>query len=102
MTTTGRLDLVAFDAQDTEKLAAFYVDLAGWEIIRNDGGWINVRTGDGQEVGFQPARTMSPRSGPASNTPSNFPSTCSSTAIRRPPNGPSAWARPGWPTVPPG
>ena len=55
MTVTGRLELVAFDAQDTEKLAAFYVDLAGWEIVRNDGGWINVKTGDGQEVGFQPS-----------------------------------------------
>jgi len=55
MTVTGKLELVAFDAPDTEKLAAFYVQLAGWEIVRNDSGWINVKTGDGQEVGFQPA-----------------------------------------------
>jgi catechol-2,3-dioxygenase len=55
MTVTGKLELVAFDAADTEKLAAFYAELAGWEIVRNDSGWINMATGDGQEIGFQPA-----------------------------------------------
>jgi catechol-2,3-dioxygenase len=53
MTVTGRLELVAFDAPDIEKLASFYAELAGWEIIRKESDWITVRTGDGQEIAFQ-------------------------------------------------
>jgi catechol-2,3-dioxygenase len=53
MTTTGQLELVAFDAADIETLAAFYVDLAGWEVVRKVPDWITLRTGDGQEVAFQ-------------------------------------------------
>jgi predicted enzyme related to lactoylglutathione lyase len=53
MTVTGRLELVALDAPDIEKLASFYAELAGWEIIRKDSDWITVRAGDGQEIGFQ-------------------------------------------------
>ena len=55
MTVTGKLELAAFDAADTETLARFFVDLAGWEMVRNDSGWIILQAGDGQQVGFQPA-----------------------------------------------
>jgi catechol 2,3-dioxygenase-like lactoylglutathione lyase family enzyme len=72
MTVTGRLDLVALDARDTEKLASFYVELCGWEIVRNDGGWINVKTGDGQEVGFQPADNHVPPEWPGQERPQQF------------------------------
>lgn len=53
MTVTGRLEVVALDAPDIEKLASFYAELAGWEIIRRESDWITVRTGDGQEIAFQ-------------------------------------------------
>ncbi len=53
MTVTGRLELVALDAPDIEKLASFYAELAGWEIIRRESDWITVRTGDGHEIAFQ-------------------------------------------------
>jgi catechol 2,3-dioxygenase-like lactoylglutathione lyase family enzyme len=53
MTVTGRLELVAIDAPDIEKLASFYSELAGWEIVRKESDWITVQTGDGQEVAFQ-------------------------------------------------
>jgi catechol 2,3-dioxygenase-like lactoylglutathione lyase family enzyme len=53
MTVTGRLELVALDAPDIAKLASFYTELAGWEIVRKDSDWITVRTGDGQEIAFQ-------------------------------------------------
>jgi catechol 2,3-dioxygenase-like lactoylglutathione lyase family enzyme len=72
MTVTGKLELAAFDAQDTEKLAAFYVELTGWEIVRNDGGWINVRTADGQEVGFQPSDDHVPPKWPGQELPQQF------------------------------
>jgi catechol-2,3-dioxygenase len=53
MTVTGRLELVAFDAPDIEKLASFYTELTGWTIVRKDSDWITIRTGDGQEIAFQ-------------------------------------------------
>ncbi len=44
---------MAFDAADIDRLASFYAELTGWEIIEKDSDWITVRTGDGQEIAFQ-------------------------------------------------
>ena len=72
MTMTGKLELVAFDAADTEKLAAFYVELAGWKVVRNNGGWITIRTEDGQEVAFQPADNHVAPRWPGQELPQQF------------------------------
>ncbi|SDO71077.1 hypothetical protein SAMN04515671_1783 [Nakamurella panacisegetis] len=72
MTVTGRLELAAFDARDTETVAAFYCDLAGWEIGRDDGGWIIVKTTDGQEIGFQPSDDHVPPQWPGQERPQQF------------------------------
>jgi catechol 2,3-dioxygenase-like lactoylglutathione lyase family enzyme len=53
MTETPRLEAVAFDSTDIESLAAFYAELTGWSIVRKESDWITVRTGAGQEIGFQ-------------------------------------------------
>src|SRR4051794_18479899 len=53
MTVTGRLELVALDARDIERVAAFYAELTGWETVRKVPGWITLRVPDGQEVAFQ-------------------------------------------------
>jgi catechol-2,3-dioxygenase len=53
MTTTGRLELVALDAADIERLASFYTALTGWEVVRRESDWITVRAQDGQEIAFQ-------------------------------------------------
>jgi catechol-2,3-dioxygenase len=53
MTVTGTLELVAIDAPDIERLASFYAQLTGWEIVRKDDDWITMRAGDGQEIAFQ-------------------------------------------------
>lgn len=53
MMVTGRLELVALDAPDIEKLSSFYAELAGWEITHKSPDWITMRTGDGQEIAFQ-------------------------------------------------
>jgi catechol 2,3-dioxygenase-like lactoylglutathione lyase family enzyme len=53
MTTTGRLELVAFDAADIDKLASFYAGLAGWEIVHKDSDWITLRAPGGQDIAFQ-------------------------------------------------
>ena len=55
MTVTGRLEMAVFDAADHRRLADFYLELAGWELVRRDTGWVTIRTGDGQELAFQEA-----------------------------------------------
>src|ERR1700724_1517378 len=69
MTVTGRLELVALDAPDIEKLASFYAELAGWEIIRKETDWITVRTGDGQEIAVQLAPDHVAADGPGQEHP---------------------------------
>jgi catechol 2,3-dioxygenase-like lactoylglutathione lyase family enzyme len=53
MTVTGRLEAVALDARDIERLASFYAELTGWDVVRKTADWITLRSGDGQEVAFQ-------------------------------------------------
>jgi catechol-2,3-dioxygenase len=72
MTVTGRLELAAFDAADIEKVASFYAELAGWEIVRKVSDWITVRTGDGQEVAFQQAADHVPPQWPGQERPQQF------------------------------
>jgi catechol-2,3-dioxygenase len=72
MTVTGRLELVALDAADIEKLASFYAGLAGWEIIRKESDWITVRTGDGQEIAFQLAPDHVASQWPGQEHPQQF------------------------------
>ena len=53
MTVTGRLELVALDAPDIDRLASFYAELTGWQIVGKETDWITMRAGDGQEIAFQ-------------------------------------------------
>jgi catechol-2,3-dioxygenase len=69
MTLTGRLELVAFDAPDIEKLAGFYAALAGWKPVREDDDWITLRTGDGREIAFQRATDHVPPKWPGQELP---------------------------------
>jgi catechol 2,3-dioxygenase-like lactoylglutathione lyase family enzyme len=68
-TGTARLELAAFDAPDTERLASFYTDLTGWKIVRDDSGWIIIRASDGQEIGLQPAPDHVPPQWPGQERP---------------------------------
>jgi catechol 2,3-dioxygenase-like lactoylglutathione lyase family enzyme len=72
MTVTGRLELVALDAPDIEKLASFYAGLTGWEIIRKESDWITMRTGDGQEIAFQLAPDHVAPQWPGQEHPQHF------------------------------
>ncbi|MFL6143770.1 MAG: VOC family protein [Labedaea sp.] len=72
MTVTGRLELVALDARDIEKCAAFYAELAGWEIVRKDSAWITMRAGEGQEIAFQQAPDHVPPRWPGQEHPQHF------------------------------
>jgi len=72
MTVTGHLKLVALDAPDIEKLASFYAELTGWEIVRQDSDWITMRTGDGQEIAFQLAPDHVAPQWPGQERPQHF------------------------------
>jgi catechol-2,3-dioxygenase len=72
MTVTGRLELVAFDAPDIDKLASFYAELAGWEISRKVSNWITLRAGDGQEIAFQLASDHIAPQWPGQERPQQF------------------------------
>jgi len=53
MTVTARLEGAALDAADIDRLAAFYAELTGWQVIKKDLDWITLRADDGQELAFQ-------------------------------------------------
>jgi catechol-2,3-dioxygenase len=53
MTVTGRLELVAFDVAEIERVASFYAELAGWRITRKESDWITMETPDGRGIAFQ-------------------------------------------------
>jgi catechol 2,3-dioxygenase-like lactoylglutathione lyase family enzyme len=69
MTVTGTLELVAFDTVDAKKLADFYVQLTGWEVVRSVPGWIAVQTADGQQVAFQQVESHLPPQWPGQELP---------------------------------
>ncbi|HKD98228.1 MAG TPA: VOC family protein [Micromonosporaceae bacterium] len=72
MTVTGRLELVAFDAPDIDKLVSFYTELTGWETVARDSDWIMIRTPDGQDVAFQLAPNHVPPRWPSQEQPQQF------------------------------
>jgi catechol-2,3-dioxygenase len=69
MTVTGRLELAAFDTMDARRLATFYADLTGWEVVRDVGDWVTLRLPDGQELGFQQVETHVPPQWPGQERP---------------------------------
>jgi len=69
MTGVGRLELIALDAPDIDRLASFYTELAGWEIVRRDSDWIATRTPEGKEVAFQYAPDHVPPQWPGQERP---------------------------------
>jgi catechol-2,3-dioxygenase len=72
MTVTGRLELVALDAPDHEKLASFYAELTGWDIVRREDDWIVIRTGGGQEIAVQLAPDHVAPEWPGQDLPQQF------------------------------
>jgi catechol 2,3-dioxygenase-like lactoylglutathione lyase family enzyme len=72
MTSTGRLELAAFDARDIARVASFYTALTGWEVVRQVPDWITLRAPDGQEVAFQRAPDHVPPRWPGQEHPQQF------------------------------
>jgi predicted enzyme related to lactoylglutathione lyase len=72
MTVTAPLKVAVIDAPDIDRLASFYTELAGWEIVDRDSDWITVRTGEGQEIAFQLAPDHVAPQWPAQEHPQQF------------------------------
>jgi catechol 2,3-dioxygenase-like lactoylglutathione lyase family enzyme len=72
MTETGRLEMVAFDAADPEKLASFYADLTGWEVVRKEDDWITMKMGSAGELAFQLAPDHVAPQWPGQEKPQQF------------------------------
>lgn len=64
--------MVAFDAPDIDRLAAFYADLTGWQVVSKDSDWNTLRTADGQEVAFQLAPNHVAPKWPGQELPQQF------------------------------
>jgi catechol-2,3-dioxygenase len=71
-TVNARVELVALDAADIEKLSRFYTALAGWTVARAETDWITLRTGEGYEVALQQAPDHVPPRWPGQEHPQQF------------------------------
>jgi catechol 2,3-dioxygenase-like lactoylglutathione lyase family enzyme len=65
----GRLDLLALDAPDIDRLAAFYADLTGWKRHVEEPDWITLINGAGQKLSFQLAPDHVPPRWPSAEHP---------------------------------
>ena len=69
MTSSARLELVALDAPDIERLASFYTELTGGDVVKSDPDWITIRLVSGQEIAFQLAPDHLPPQWPGQEQP---------------------------------
>ncbi|HEU5473035.1 MAG TPA: VOC family protein [Actinophytocola sp.] len=73
MTGIARMHAIVLDAPDTRRLAEFYRDLIGWEIVYADppeeGGWTTLSDGGGVRISFQYAPDHRPPAWPDPERP---------------------------------
>ena len=72
MTAEARLDLAIFDAPDIKKVGAFYAELTGWDVVRDDADRFGVSSPDGQEIEFQLAPDHVAPQWPGQDRPQQF------------------------------
>jgi catechol 2,3-dioxygenase-like lactoylglutathione lyase family enzyme len=53
MSAIAKLTVFAFDCPDPRGLAEFYAGITGWEIERDDGDWVQLRSDGGATLAFQ-------------------------------------------------
>lgn len=49
----AKLSLFALDCPDPRQLAEFYAGITGWEVDRDDGEWVQLRSDGGATLAFQ-------------------------------------------------
>lgn len=65
---------VVLDTDDPPRLAAFYAELLGWEIVSREEDWWSIRAADGSgpKLSFQLALDHRPPSWPDNRVPQQF------------------------------
>lgn len=69
MPAIAKLTLFAFDCPDPQGLAAFYGGITGWELDRDNGDWVQLRSDGGATLAFQLAPDHQPPDWPSSDRP---------------------------------
>jgi len=72
MTQVSVLDIAIFDAADIEKEGAFYAELTGWDVVRQDAERFGLRAPNGQEIEFQRAPDHVAPQWPGQERPQQF------------------------------
>jgi catechol 2,3-dioxygenase-like lactoylglutathione lyase family enzyme len=53
MPAIAKLTVFAFDCPDPQALARFYAGITGWEVERDNGDWVQLRSDAGATLAFQ-------------------------------------------------
>ncbi len=69
MPAIAKLSLCALDAAEPRRLAEFYAAVTGWEVDRDDGDWVQLRSGGDVTLAFQHAPDHQPPSWPSADHP---------------------------------
>lgn len=69
MPAIAKLSLFAFDCVDPRLLAEFYAGITGWEVDRDDGEWVRLRSDGGATLAFQRAPDHQPPVWPTADHP---------------------------------
>jgi predicted enzyme related to lactoylglutathione lyase len=65
----ARRFVLAIDCPDPVALARFYGEVLGWSLDRDDGGWVEITSGDGQYLAFQRVEDFRPPVWPGQDVP---------------------------------
>ena len=69
----GRLDTVVIDCPDPQALAAFYCELLGMHVVKDEGDWVTIRTdSDAPSLSFQQAPDLVPPQWPDPSRPQQY------------------------------
>lgn len=73
MAITAKLGTVVLDVPDVDRLATFYSELTGWEVVNRDDDWITLRTGEqGPKLALQLAPDHVAPDWPGQQRPQQF------------------------------
>jgi predicted enzyme related to lactoylglutathione lyase len=69
MSAIGKLTVFALDCAEPRRVAEFYSAITGWEIERDDGEWVQLRSDGGASLAFQLAPDHQPPQWPSAEHP---------------------------------
>jgi catechol 2,3-dioxygenase-like lactoylglutathione lyase family enzyme len=69
MPAIAKLDVFALDCADPQALAAFYALITGWDVDRDSGDWVQLKSDQGATLAFQRAPDHRPPEWPSADHP---------------------------------